>query len=266
MQQYLELMNKILCEGQRRPSRAKLKDGSQPDTISLFGLNARYDLKAGFPLVTTKRIGMKGVVTELLWFIKGDTNIQYLLEHDVHIWDSWADKSGDLGPIYGKQWRDFNGVDQLTQLIDGLKSNPFGRRHIISAWNVSDLHKMALPPCHILTQFYVDAERNLSCHLYQRSGDMFLGIPWNIASYSLLTHMIAQVCGLGVGEFVHTIGDAHIYSNHIGAVQQQLVRECLPLPRLVLDESIKDIFDFKHEHIRVEDYQFHPSIKAEVAV
>ncbi len=271
MQQYLSLLKTIRTEGQLRSSRSKLRDGSQPRTQGIFGAQIRFDLRAGFPLVTTKKVTTHGFVTELLWFLRGDTNLRFLHEHKVSIWDEWADGEGNLGPIYGAQWRrwgtaDGGSVDQIACLIEGLQQDPFGRRHVVSAWNVGALPQMKLPPCHLLSQFYVDEERRLSCQLYQRSADMFLGVPWNIASYALLTHMIAQVVGLNVGDFVHTFGDAHIYENHFGAVDEQLGRSPHPLPALKMDPTVKSIDEFAHRHIAFENYRHHPALKGEVAV
>ena len=271
MHQYLSLLKTIRSNGQFRASRSKLRDGSQPQTQGIFGAQMRFDLTAGFPLVTTKKLTTNGFVTELLWFLRGDTNLRFLHEHKVTIWDEWADDDGDLGPIYGAQWRrwataDGGSVDQIAGLIAGLKADPFGRRHVLSAWNVGELKKMKLPPCHLLSQFYVSDDRRLSCQLYQRSADMFLGVPWNIASYALLTHLIAQVVGLEVGDFVHTFGDAHIYENHFAAVDEQLSRAPHPLPTLALDRAVTDIDAFAHRHITFHDYTHHPALKGEVAV
>jgi len=225
----------------------------------------RLDLNDGFPLLTTKRIHLKSVIHELLWFLKGDTNVRYLQENGVTIWDEWADAKGDLGPIYGKQWRDSGGIDQISRVIEMIRTDPHSRRMIVSAWNVGDLDKMALAPCHCLFQFYV-RDKRLSCQLYQRSADAFLGVPFNIASYALLTHMIAQVTDLGVGEFVHTFGDVHIYANHIEQVHTLLGRACRPLPTLRLNPQVKNIFDFRYADIQIENYNPHPSIKAPIAV
>ena len=264
MEQYLTLLEHILNNG------TKKEDRTGTGTLSVFGYQMRFDLSKGFPLVTTKKIHLRSVIYELLWFLKGDTNIHYLQEHKVRIWNEWADESGDLGPIYGFQWRswrkrDGTTIDQISQAIETIKSNPNSRRIIVSAWNVGELEEMALPPCHILFQFYV-ADGKLSCQLYQRSADVFLGVPFNIASYSLLTSMIAQVCNLGVGEFIHTLGDAHLYLNHIDQAKLQLSREPFPLPQLRLNPDVKNIFDFTYEDIEVLDYQFHPHIKAQVSV
>lgn len=263
MKQYHDLLEYILKNGSKKEDRTGV------GTISVFGYQMRFNLNEGFPLVTTKKIHFKSIVHELLWFISGNTNIKYLKDNGVKIWDEWADSSGDLGPIYGKQWRDWvnNGVkhDQLEWLINEIKQNPDSRRLIISAWNVGELKDMALMPCHTLFQFYVNNNK-LSCQLYQRSGDAFLGVPFNIASYALLTHMIAQVCNLEVGDFIHTIGDAHIYLNHIEQVKTQLNRDFYNPPKILLNPSIIDINDFKFEDIKLENYISHPGIKAQVAV
>ena len=264
MKQYIDLLKHVLEEG------AQKGDRTGTGTRSVFGYQMRFDLSQGFPAVTTKRLWFKGVVHELLWFLKGSTDTAYLLENDVHIWDAWADEDGQLGPVYGKQWRswaraDGQTVDQIAQVIAGLKSNPDSRRHLVSAWNVGELDQMALPPCHTFFQFYV-AEGKLSCQLYQRSADLFLGVPFNIASYALLTHMIAQVTGLQVGDFVHTLGDAHIYLNHLEQVRTQLEREPFPLPTLRLNPEVEDIDAFVYEDIELVDYKHHPGIKAPIAV
>jgi thymidylate synthase len=251
------------------------KGASKPDrtgtgTLSRFGYQMRFDLNKGFPLVTTKKLHLKSIIYELLWFLRGETNIQYLKDHGVSIWNEWADENGELGPVYGKQWRSWEGADgrvtdQITQLIQQIKNSPDSRRLIVSAWNVADLPKMALMPCHTIFQFYV-AENKLSCQLYQRSADVFLGVPFNIASYAILTLMIAQVCGLKPGEFVHTFGDVHLYSNHLEQAKLQLTREPYPLPELRLNSSVKNIFDFQFEDFTLENYQSHPAIKAAVAI
>ena len=264
MQQYLDLLQYILDNGVEKSDR------TGTGTKSCFGYQMRFDLQQGFPLVTTKKLHLKSIIYELLWFLKGETNIAYLKEHGVSIWNEWANENGELGPVYGKQWRSWEGadgkiVDQVTDLIKQIKTNPDSRRLIISAWNVADLPKMALMPCHTLFQFYV-ADGKLSCQLYQRSADFFLGVPFNIASYALLTMMIAQVCDLEPGEFIHTFGDAHIYNNHIEQVNLQLSRKPLPLPTMKLNPSVKDIFDFTFEDFTLENYQSHPAIKAPVAV
>jgi thymidylate synthase len=264
MQVYHDLLRKVLDEG------ALKSDRTGTGTRSIFGHQMRFDLNAGFPLVTTKKLHLKSIVHELLWFLKGSTNIAYLRENGVRIWDEWADEHGELGPVYGCQWRswpkpDGGQVDQIAQLIEGLKKNPDSRRHIVSAWNVGQVEDMALPPCHLLFQFYI-ANNRLSCQLYQRSADLFLGVPFNIASYALLTHMVAQSCGLQVGDFVHTFGDAHIYTNHLEQVELQLSRDHRPLPVLELDPNIRDLLEFSYEHIRIVGYDPHPLIKAEVAV
>jgi thymidylate synthase len=264
MQQYLDLLQHILDSG------VKKNDRTGTGTISCFGYQMRFDLQKGFPLVTTKKLHLKSIIHELLWFLKGETNIDYLKQNGVRIWDEWADENGELGPVYGKQWRSWEGaggktVDQVSELISQVKKNPDSRRLIISAWNVADLPEMALMPCHALFQFYV-ADGKLSCQLYQRSADVFLGVPFNIASYALLTLMVAQVCNLEPGEFIHTFGDVHIYSNHMEQVQLQLSRKPLPLPTMKLNPEVKNIFDFKYEDFTLENYQFHPAIKAPVAV
>ncbi len=264
MQQYHALLQHILDNG------AQKHDRTGTGTISVFGYQMRFDLNEGFPLVTTKKVHLRSIVHELLWFLKGETNIQYLKENGVSIWDEWADENGELGPVYGKQWRSWEGpngvvIDQVKELIEQIKKNPDSRRLIISAWNVAELPKMALMPCHTLFQFYV-AEGKLSCQLYQRSADVFLGVPFNIASYALLTLMIAQVCNLQVGDFVHTFGDVHIYNNHLEQVKLQLSRTPYPLPTMKLNPAVKDIFEFKFEDFTLENYQCHPAIKAPVAV
>lgn len=264
MQQYHDLLQHILKNG------ATKTDRTGTGTISVFGYQMRFDLAAGFPLVTTKKVHLKSILHELLWFLKGETNIAYLKENGVSIWDEWADANGELGPVYGKQWRKWEGkdgkiVDQIAELIEQIKKNPDSRRLIVSAWNVAELSEMALMPCHSFFQFYV-ANGKLSCQLYQRSADVFLGVPFNIASYALLTHMVAQVCDLEPGDFVHTFGDVHIYSNHMEQVKLQLSREPYPLPQLQLNPSVKDIFSFQYEDFTLVNYQCHPAIKAPVAV
>lgn len=264
MQQYNDLLRHVMQHG------TKKEDRTGTGTVSVFGYQMRFNLQEGFPLVTTKKVHTKSIIHELLWFLKGETNIKYLKDNGVSIWDEWADENGNLGPVYGYQWRSWpsaNGehIDQITQLIEHIKKNPDSRRLLVNAWNVSEISKMKLPPCHILFQFYV-ADGKLSCQLYQRSADLFLGVPFNIASYALLTHMVAQVCDLEVGEFIHTLGDAHIYSNHFDQVNLQLTREPLPLPTLKLNPDVKNIFDFTYEDIAIENYQSHPAIKAVVAV
>jgi len=264
MQQYLDLLQHILDTGVQKHDR------TGTGTISTFGYQMRFDLQKGFPLVTTKKVHTKSIIHELLWFLKGETNIAYLKENGVSIWNEWASEDGELGPVYGKQWRSWEGkdgkvVDQISGLVKQIKSNPDSRRLIVSAWNVTELPEMALMPCHTLFQFYV-ANGKLSCQLYQRSADIFLGVPFNIASYALLTLMIAQVCDLEPGEFVHTFGDVHIYNNHIEQVKLQLSRPPFPLPTMKLNPSVKNIFDFKFEDFTLENYQSHPAIKAPVAV
>lgn len=264
MQQYLGLLQHILDHG------ANKTDRTGTGTKSVFGYQMRFDLQKGFPLVTTKKIHLKSIIYELLWFIKGDTNIKYLTDNGVTIWNEWADENGDLGPVYGKQWRSWEGADekvydQLTDVINQIKKNPDSRRIIISAWNVADLPHMALMPCHTMFQFYV-ADGKLSCQLYQRSADVFLGVPFNTASYALLTMMIAQVCDLQPGDFVHTFGDVHLYNNHFEQARLQLSRTPFPLPTMKLNPDVKNIFDFKYEDFTLENYQFHPAIKAPVAV
>ncbi len=263
MKQYHDLLKHILNAGHIKNDRTGI------GTLSVFGYQMRFNLQDGFPLITTKKVYWRGVVEELLWFLRGETNIKSLVENKVHIWDAWADKNGDLGPVYGKQWRSWDAghsyIDQIAQLIEQIKQNPDSRRLIVNAWNVAEINNMALPPCHMMFQFYVSAGK-LSCQLYQRSGDAFLGVPFNIASYSLLTYMIAQVCNLEVGEFIHSFGDLHIYNNHIEQIMTQLAREPRQLPTLVLDNSIKHIDNFTSEHIKLVDYNPHPAIKAEVAV
>lgn len=264
MQQYNDLLRHVMQHGTSK------EDRTGTGTLSVFGYQMRFNLQEGFPLVTTKKVHTKSIVHELLWFLKGETNIKYLKDNGVSIWDEWADENGNLGPVYGYQWRSWpsaNGeyIDQITQLIDQIKNNPDSRRLLVNAWNVSEISKMKLPPCHILFQFYV-ADGKLSCQLYQRSADLFLGVPFNIASYALLTHMVAQVCDLEVGDFIHTLGDAHIYSNHFEQVNLQLTRSPLPLPTLKLNPEVKNIFDFTYEDIAIENYQSHPAIKAIVAV
>jgi thymidylate synthase len=264
MQQYQQLLQFILDKGTHKTDR------TGTGTISYFGYQVRFNLSEGFPLVTTKRVHLKSIIYELLWFLRGETNIKYLNEHGVSIWNEWADENGELGPVYGKQWRSWEGadgttIDQITDAINQIKKNPDSRRIIISAWNVADLPKMALMPCHSLFQFYV-ADGKLSCQLYQRSADVFLGVPFNIASYALLTMMIAQVCDLQPGDFIHTFGDVHIYNNHMEQVQLQLSRTPYPLPIMKINPLVKNIFDFKYEDFTLENYRFHPAIKAPVAV
>ena len=262
MKQYHQLMADILENG------TKKSDRTGTGTLSVFGYQMRFNLQEGFPLITTKKLHTRSIFHELLWFLKGETNISYLKENKVSIWNEWADENGNLGPVYGKQWRswetaDGRTIDQITQVVEQIKKNPDSRRHLVVAFNPGDVEKMALPPCHAFFQFYV-AEGKLSCQLYQRSADVFLGVPFNIASYALLTHMVAQVCNLEVGDFVHTLGDAHLYLNHIEQAKEQLNREFRPLPKM--NSEVKNIFDFKFEDIEVVGYDPHPHIKAEVAV
>jgi thymidylate synthase len=264
MQQYLDLLDRVLRTG------VKKSDRTGTGTVSVFGHQMRFDLAAGFPLLTTKKLHTKSIIFELLWLLKGDTNVAYLKQHGVSIWDEWADENGDLGPVYGRQWRtwptaDGGSIDQIAAVVDSIRKNPDSRRHIVSAWNPAELAEMALPPCHTLFQFYV-ADGKLSCQLYQRSGDIFLGVPYNIASYALLTMMIAQVTGLAPGEFVHTLGDAHLYSNHIEQAHIQLTRAPRPLPTMTLDPAVKDIFSFRYEDFALTNYNPHPHIAAKVAV
>ena len=261
MRQYLDLLKDIMENGVDKMDR------TGTGTRSVFGRQMRFDLSKGFPLVTTKKVHLKSIIYELLWFIKGDTNVKYLQDHGVRIWNEWADENGDLGPVYGSQWRNWNGegIDQLADVINRLKTNPNDRRMIVTAWNPGKIGQMRLPPCHMMYQFYV-ANNKLSCMLYQRSCDMFLGVPFNIASYALLTMMVAQVCGLQPGEFVHTLGDTHIYHNHFDQVREQLSREPYPLPQMKINPFVKEINDFKYEDFELVGYQCHDTIKAKVAV
>ena len=264
MKQYHDLLQHILDKG------AKKEDRTGTGTISVFGYQMRFDLNEGFPCLTTKKVHMRSIIHELLWFLKGETNIQYLKENNVSIWDEWADENGNLGPVYGSQWRswpcaDGRQIDQITNIISQLKTNPDSRRIIVSAWNVAEIENMALPPCHAFFQFYV-ADGKLSCQLYQRSADTFLGVPFNIASYALLTLMVAQVCNLKPGDFIHTLGDAHLYSNHIEQANLQLARDFRPLPKMKINPEVKDIFAFKYEDFELENYDPHPHIKAAVAI
>jgi thymidylate synthase len=264
MKQYHELMQHVLQNGTQKHDR------TGTGTISVFGYQMRFNLQDGFPLVTTKKLHLRSIIHELIWFLKGETNIKYLKDNGVSIWDEWADENGELGPVYGSQWRswpkpDGGHIDQITQVIKQIKSNPDSRRLIVSAWNVAEVENMALPPCHSFFQFYV-ANGKLSCQLYQRSADIFLGVPFNIASYALLTMMVAQVCGLEAGDFVHTLGDAHLYNNHLDQTRLQLSRDCRPLPQMKLNPEINNIFDFKFEDFSLENYEPHPHIKAAVAV
>ncbi|SRR6266404_2609303 len=264
MRQYLDLMNHVLEKG------AKKEDRTGTGTLSVFGYQMRFDLAEGLPLLTTKKLHLKSIIYELLWFLRGDTNIKYLRDHGVNIWNEWADANGELGPVYGSQWRSWKtsegcAVDQISQVIDQIRRNPDSRRLIVSAWNVGEIPKMALPPCHLLFQFYV-ADGRLSCQMYQRSADIFLGLPFNIASYALLTMMVAQVCDLEPGEFIITLGDAHLYSNHFEQARLQLNREPLKLPRMKINPSVNSIFEFNYEDFELIGYEAHPHIKAEVAV
>tara|TARA_Y100000589_G_scaffold2595_1_gene2446 strand:+ start:2851 stop:3645 length:795 start_codon:yes stop_codon:yes gene_type:complete len=264
MKQYLDLMQHVLDTGIEKSDR------TGTGTKSVFGYQMRFDLSKGFPLITTKKCHLRSIIHELLWFLKGETNIDYLKKNGVSIWDEWADEDGNLGPVYGYQWRSWPSasgkhIDQITQLINQIKNNPDSRRLIVSAWNVSEINNMALPPCHAFFQFYV-ANGKLSCQLYQRSADVFLGVPFNISSYALITMMIAQVCDLELGDFIHTFGDAHIYSNHIDQANLQLSREPKPLPKMSINPNIKNIFDFKFEDFKLKDYNPHPHIKAPVAI
>lgn len=264
MKQYLDMLRHILAEGHRK------EDRTGTGTISTFGYQTRFDLSQGFPLLTTKKVHLKSIIYELLWFLQGDTNVKYLQDHGVRIWNEWADPDGSLGHIYGYQWRSWptpegGHIDQIAQAVNDIRNNPDSRRIIVSAWNVGELDKMNLPPCHAFFQFYVN-EGRLSCQLYQRSADCFLGVPFNIASYALLTMMMAQVCGLEPGEFVHTFGDLHIYLNHLDQVNEQLTREPRPLPRMVINPDVKDIFSFKYEDFRLEGYDPWPAIRGEVSV
>ena len=272
MKQYLELCQRILNEGEKR------EDRTGTGTLSVFGHQMRFDLQQGFPMVTTKKLHLRSIIHELLWFLSGDTNIKYLQDNKVKIWDAFADEDGNLGPVYGKQWRDwvweytnyygdqYKSYDQIASVIKSIKENPQSRRHIVNAWNVGEIEKMALPPCHLLFQFYVREGKYLDCQLYQRSADVFLGVPFNIASYALLTMMIAQVTDLKQGHFIHTIGDAHLYLNHVDQVMLQLTREPLPLPTMKLNPDVTDIDDFKYEDFSLEGYESHPHIKGDVSV
>ncbi len=264
MKQYLDLLSHVITNGTNKSDR------TGTGTISVFGYQSRYNLSEGFPVLTTKKLHLKSIIHELLWFLTGDTNVKYLQENGVKIWNEWADENGELGPVYGYQWRswptpDGKHIDQITQVVNSLKNNPDSRRHLVSAWNVGQIDQMKLPPCHLLIQFYV-ADGKLSCQLYQRSADIFLGVPFNIASYALLTLMMAQVCGLQPGEFIHTLGDAHIYLNHMEQVNLQLTREPYPLPQMKINPEVKSIFDFKFEDFELTGYQSHPHIAGKVAV
>jgi len=264
MRAYLDLLQHILDHGVRKSDR------TGTGTLSVFGYQMRFDLSQGFPLLTTKKLHLRSILHELLWFLSGDTNVRYLHEHGVTIWDEWADAEGNLGPVYGAQWRswptpDGGSIDQISRVVEQIRTNPDSRRHIVSAWNVADIDDMALPPCHALFQFWV-AEGRLSCQLYQRSADVFLGVPFNIASYALLTMMVAQVCGLQAADFVHTLGDAHLYANHLEQARLQLTREPRPLPRMTIDPERTSLFDFKYEDFTLSGYDPHPAIKAPIAV
>ena len=264
MNAYLDLMRYVLDRGHRKTDR------TGTGTLSTFGWQMRFDLAAGFPLLTTKKIHFKSVAYELLWFLKGETNVRWLQEHGVSIWDEWADAEGELGPVYGSQWRswpapDGSAIDQIAQVVDSIRTRPDSRRHIVTAWNPAEIDRMKLPPCHVLFQFYV-AEGRLSCQMYQRSADIFLGVPFNIASYALLTLMVSQVCGLAPGEFIHTLGDAHLYRNHLDQASEQLARTPRPLPRVRLNPAIRDIFAFRYEDLTLEGYDPYPAIKAPIAV
>lgn len=264
MKQYLDLLDHVLKKGVEKTDR------TGTGTISVFGYQMRFDLGKGFPMLTTKKLHLKSILHELLWFLKGETNIGYLTQNGVSIWNEWADANGELGHVYGYQWRSWpsykgGGIDQITQVIESIKKNPDSRRHIVSAWNVADLDNMALPPCHVMFQFYV-ANGKLSCSMYQRSADIFLGVPFNITSYALLTHMVAQVTNLEPGDFIHTLGDAHIYLNHLEQVKLQLSREPYPLPKLKLNPEIRNIFDFQFFDFQIEGYQSHPHIKGDISV
>ncbi|MDO8643794.1 MAG: thymidylate synthase [bacterium] len=259
MKPYLDLLKQVLEEGEER------NDRTGTGTLSLFGVQNRYDLSEGFPLVTTKKCHLRSIIHELLWFLKGETNLRYLHENKVTIWDEWANEKGELGPVYGHQWRHW-GEDQIATLIKGIRENPTSRRHIVNAWNVSDLPKMALPPCHMVFQFYVHGDGRLSCQMYQRSADLFLGVPFNIASYALLTMMVAQVTDLKPGFFIHTFGDLHLYKNHLEQVKEQLSREPRPLPTMILNPKIKSIFEFTFDDFKLEEYDPHPAIKAPIAI
>jgi thymidylate synthase len=264
MRAYLDLLSDVMANGERKDDR------TGTGTLSVFGRQSRYDLGDGFPLVTTKKVHLKSIIYELLWFLRGETNVDWLQQHKVSIWDEWADASGELGPVYGAQWRSWRGqdgqvIDQISNVVESIRGSPDSRRHIVSAWNVAELDKMALPPCHALFQFHV-ANGRLSCQLYQRSADLFLGVPFNIASYALLTMMIAQVCGLKAGDFVHTLGDAHLYTNHLDQTRLQLQRAPRPRPTMVLNPEIDNLFDFRYEDFRLDGYDPHPRIRAPIAV
>ena len=265
MKKYLKFANHVLEHGNDRTDRTGI------GTKSIFGYQMRFNLNDGFPLLTTKKMHLKSIIYELLWFLRGDTNIKFLNEHGISIWNEWANVNGDLGPVYGAQWRSWpksnnETIDQITNIIKQLKNNPYSRRHIVSAWNVSELDQMALPPCHLLFQFYIDNNNKLSCQLYQRSADVFLGVPFNIASYALLTMMTAQVCNLKLGEFIHTFGDAHIYHNHIEQIKEQITRTPYNLPTIIINENITNIFDFQYSDFKINNYTCHPKIIAPIAI
>jgi thymidylate synthase len=260
MKPYLDLLKDVLENGEKR------EDRTGTGTLSLFGEQLRFDLREGFPLVTTKKVHLRSIIHELLWFLRGETHVKYLTENKVTIWDEWTDANGDLGPVYGAQWRDWNGIDQIANVVEGIRTNPHSRRHIVSAWNVSDLPKMKLPPCHLLFQFYVHNDERLSCQMIQRSADLFLGVPFNIASYALLTTMVAQVTGLKPGHFVHTFGDVHLYTNHLEQARLQLSREPRPLPTMKINPKVSSIFEFHFEDFALEGYNPHPVIPAPISV
>lgn len=260
MKSYLNLLQDVLDKGEQRDDR------TGTGTLSLFGPQLRFDLSEGFPVVTTKKLHLRSIIHELLWFLQGDTNLRYLHENKVTIWDEWADKEGNLGPVYGAQWRNWDGIDQIANVVEAIKTDPHSRRHIVSAWNVSQLEKMALPPCHLLFQFYVHNDERLSCQMIQRSADLFLGVPFNIASYALLTMMVAQVTNLKPGEFIHTFGDVHLYSNHVDQAKLQLSREPRPLPTMKINPEVRSIFEFQSKDFELVGYDPHPSIKAPISV
>jgi thymidylate synthase len=260
MKPYLQLLRDVLEHGERR------EDRTGTGTLSLFGAQLRFDLQEGFPLVTTKKVHLRSIIHELLWFLRGETNVRYLKENKVTIWDEWADENGELGPVYGAQWRNWNGIDQISKVVEEIRTNPHSRRHIVSAWNVAEIGKMALPPCHLLFQFYVHNDERLSCQMIQRSADLFLGVPFNIASYALLTMMMAQVTGLKPGHFIHTFGDVHLYLNHLEQTRLQLTREPKPLPVMKINPKVRSIFEFRYDDFTLEGYDPHPSIPAPISV